>query len=245
MRRIFKFNMKRDERMKQMYKIVLASIALLLGTQVIAKDTKSMMYDLNDPVWAKPTTLQKRLPPEKMPMVQADNSGKPLTDITMIADRQAAMNQVTAYSFLIDEDRWDAWFALFSEDIVFETTTPCFGTIRTVGKRAFRKFVDVRFRGPGSENKNFAHRHSMGNMHVAYQNKERIEIRTYMLISDAFPDGKFNVFTSGTYNATLKKRDGRWIITRWYIEVDGTVPKSTIPKMEGIEYIPDNRKECK
>jgi len=231
--------------MKMMKKITLTSIALLMGTQLMAKDTKPTMYDLNDPVWAKTTALQKRLPPEKLPMVQADNSGKPLTDLTMIADRQAAMNQVTAYSFLIDEDRWEAWFALYSDDIVFETTTPCFGTIRTVGKKAFRKFVDVRFRGPGSENKNFAHRHMMGNMHVAYQDKERIEIRTYMLISDAFPDGKFSLLTSGTYNATLKKRDGRWIITRWYIEVDGTVPKSTIPKMEGIEYIPDNRKECK
>jgi len=231
--------------MKFINKLALTAVTLALTTQLMATDSKIKMYDLNDSIWAKTTDLQKRLPPKKMPMVQSDNSGKPLTDITMIADRQAAMNQVTAYSFLIDEDRWEAWFALYSDDIVFETTTPCFGTIRTVGKKAFRKFVDVRFRGPGSENKNFAHRHTMGNMHVAYQDKERIEIRTYMLISDAFPDGSFNLFTSGTYNATLKKRDGKWVITRWYIEVDGTVPKSSIPKMEGIEYIPDPRKECK
>jgi len=228
-----------------MKKIILISIILIFIMGLNASDNRSIMYDINDSIWAKETSLQKRLPPKKMPMVQADNSGKPLTDIIMIADRQTAMNQVTAYSFLIDEDRWEEWFALFSNDVVFETTTPCFGTIRTIGKKAFRKFVDVRFRGPGSENKNFAHRHSMGNMHVAYQDKNRIEIRTYMLISDAFPDGKFNLFTSGTYNATLKKRDGKWIITRWYIEVDGTVPKSSIPKMEGIEYISDDRKECK
>lgn len=231
--------------MKMIKTLAVSALTLVLGMQVLSAEGKLKMYDPHDPLWEKPTALQKRLPPEKMPMVQADNSGKPLTDITMIADRQAAMNQVTAYSFLIDEDRWEEWFALFSDDIVFETTTPCFGTIRTIGKKAFRKFIDVRFRGPGSENKNFAHRHTMGNMHVAYQDKERIEIRTYLLISDAFPDGKFNIFTSGTYNATLKKRDGRWIITRWYIEVDGTVPKSSIPKMEGIEYIPDNRKICK
>lgn len=231
--------------MRMKHSVFVSIFMLLASVHVMASGTESMMYDQHDPLWQKQTALQKRLPPQKMPMVTADNSGKPLTDLSMIADRQAAMNQVTAYSFLIDEDRWDAWFALFSEDIVFETTTPCFGTIRTVGKKAFRKFVDVRFRGPGSENKDFAHRHTMGNMHVAYQDKKRIEIRTYMLISDAFPDGRFTVFTSGTYNATLKKRDGKWTITRWYIEVDGTVPKSTIPKMEGIEYIPDNRKECK
>ena len=231
--------------MNKINKLTGVALLALLGTQVMAADIKAKMYDKNDSLWEKPTALQKRLPPEKMPMVQADNSGKPLTDMTMIADRQAAMNQVTAYSFLIDEDRWEEWFALYSDDIIFETTTPCFGTIITTGKKAFRKFIDVRFRGPGSEKKNFAHRHTMGNMHVAYQDKERIEIRTYMLISDAFPDGKFNLFTSGTYNATLKKIDGRWLITRWYIEVDGTVPKSSIPKMEGIKYISDNRKECK
>jgi len=39
---------------------------------------------------------------------------------------------VSAYSFLIDEGRWDEWFALFSDDILFETTTPCFGTIRDI-----------------------------------------------------------------------------------------------------------------
>jgi 3-phenylpropionate/cinnamic acid dioxygenase small subunit len=219
-------------------------MGVFFSTSVVATQV-SKTYDTSDPLWEKQTALQKRLPPEKLPMVKSDNSGKPLTDIAMIADRQAAMNQVTAYSFLIDEDRWEDWFALYSDDIVFETTTPCFGTIRTVGKKAFRKFVNVRFRGPGRESKNFAHRHTMGNMHVAYQDKNRIEIRTYMLISDAFPDGTFNLFTSGTYNATLEKRDGRWIITRWYIEVDGTVPKSSIPKMDGITYIPDNRKECK
>jgi len=231
--------------MKNMQKMLMVVFAIFITVNVSASSTKSMMYDTNDKVWQKQTALQKRLPPKKLPMVTANNKNKPYTDITMIADRQAILNQVTAYSFLIDEDRWEDWFALFSDDIVFETTTPCFGTIRTVGKKAFRKFVDVRFRGPGSENKNFAHRHTMGNMHVAYQDKKRAEVRTYMLISDAFPDGTFKVFTSGTYNATLEKRDGMWIITRWYIEVDGTVPKSTIPKMDGIQYFPDNRKECK
>jgi 3-phenylpropionate/cinnamic acid dioxygenase small subunit len=228
-----------------MKKMILATLFVVFGINLTAADTKSMMYDENDKLWQKQTALQKRLPPKKLPMVTTNNVNVPYTDITMIADRQAILNQVTAYSFLIDEDRWEDWFALYSDDIVFETTTPCFGTIRTIGKKAFRKFVDVRFRGPGSESKNFAHRHTMGNMHVAYQDKKRAEVRTYMLISDAFPDGTFNLFTSGTYNATLEKRNGAWIITRWYIEVDGTVPKSSIPKMEGIEYIPDDRKECR
>ena len=112
------------------------------------------------------------------------------------------------------------------------------------GEKAFRKFVDVRFRGPGSEKNRVAHRHTMGNIHVASQTDTSAEVRTYLLISNAYPDGKFVVFTSGTYNVTLKKRDGKWTITRWYIEVDATAPKSEIPKIDGIEFIPDNREEC-
>jgi len=41
----------------------------------------------------------------------ADNSGTVNTDPQFIADRQAIINHVMAYSYLIDEGRWDDWFA--------------------------------------------------------------------------------------------------------------------------------------
>ena len=195
--------------------------------------------------WETPTDFQKRLKPERLPMMEADYSGvPPKADLQFLADRMAIINHVTAYSFLIDEGRWEQWYALFSDNILFETTTPCFGTIRVKGKEAFRKFVDVRFRGPGSETNDTAHRHTMGNVHVAEQTETTAQVRTYLLISNAHSDGKFYVFTSGTYSATLEKRDGKWTITRWYIEVDATAPKSTIPSIPGIEFIPDDRPEC-
>ena len=195
--------------------------------------------------WETPTDFQNRLKPARLPMMEADYSGvPPKADAQFLADRMAILNHVTAYSFLIDEGRWDQWYALFSDDILFETTVPCFGTIRVKGMEAFRKFVDVRFRGPGSETNDTAHRHTMGNMHVVEQTETTAEVRTYMLISNAHSDGRFYVFTSGTYNASLEKRDGRWTITRWYIEVDASAPKSIIPEIPGIEYIPDDRPEC-
>jgi 3-phenylpropionate/cinnamic acid dioxygenase small subunit len=151
--------------------------------------------------WEELTDFQKRLKPSRLNMMQADNSGKPLpADPKVLADRLAIINHVTAYSFLIDEGRWDEWFDLFSDDILFETTAPCFGTISVKGKEAFRKFVNVRFRGPGSEKNAIAHRHTMGNVHVAEQTENSAEVRTYLLISNAHPDGKFYVFTSGTYS---------------------------------------------
>jgi 3-phenylpropionate/cinnamic acid dioxygenase small subunit len=177
-------------------------------------------------------------------MMQADYSGKPLTTLEAIADRQAIINHVTAYSFLIDEGRWDEWYALFSEDILFETTAPCFGTIRVKGKKAFKEFVNVRFRGPGSETNRVAHRHTMGNVHVAEQTDTTAEVRTYLLISNAFPDGRFQVFTSGTYNVSLRKRNGAWTITRWYIETDAPVPPSKVD-IPGVEFIPDTLSDCK
>ncbi len=193
--------------------------------------------------WETPTDFQNRLVPKRLPMMQADNSGKPLTSWEAVADRQAIINHVTAYSFLIDEGRWDEWYALFSDDILFETTAPCFGTIRVKGKKAFENFVNVRFRGPGSETNRVAHRHTMGNVHVAEQTDTTAQVRTYLLISNAFPDGKFQVFTSGTYNASLRKRNGAWTITRWYIETDAPVPPSKVD-IPGVEFIPDTISDC-
>ena len=208
---------------------------LLLSTTIMAQEKK----------WEELTDFQKRLKPDRLPMMEADYSGTTLpSDPQFLADRLTIINHVTAYSFLIDEGRWEQWFALFSDDFVFETTTPCFGTIKIKGKKAFRKFIDVRFRGPGSEKNKVAHRHTMGNIHVVNQTETTAEVRTYLLISNAYPDGKFVVFTSGTYNVSLEKRDGKWTITRWYIEVDATAPKSEIPDIEGLEFIPDERAEC-
>ena len=197
----------------------------------------------------QPTEFQKRIPgPARLPMPVADNSGAVHADLQYIADRQAILNHVAAYSYLIDEGRWDEWYALFSDDVVFESTVPCFGTIRAKGKQAFKTFTDLRYRGPGSEKNTTMRRHTQGNYHVARQTKDSADVRTYMLISAAPAEGGFKVLTSGTYNATLEKRDGKWTITRWYIEVDAPVKASTVPEgaaAKGIEFIPDDRAECK
>jgi 3-phenylpropionate/cinnamic acid dioxygenase small subunit len=230
--------------------VLLIQIALMSFVFVACNQANSSKIAKNQSVetknieqWETPTDFQNRLLPKRLPMMQADNSGKPLTSWEAVADRQAIVNHVTAYSFLIDEGRWDEWYALFSEDILFETTAPCFGTISVRGKKDFEVFVNVRFRGPGSETNRVAHRHTMGNMHVVEQTDTTAEVRTYMLISNAFPNGKFQVFTSGTYNASLRKRNGAWTITRWYIETDAPVPPSKVD-LPGVEFIPDTLSDC-
>jgi 3-phenylpropionate/cinnamic acid dioxygenase small subunit len=195
------------------------------------------------------TDFQKRIPgPQKLAMTEADYSGKVNTDPQFTADREAIINHVTAYSYLIDEGRWDEFYDLFADDVVFETSTPCIGTLTANGKKAFKAFADLRYRGPGSEKSTTMRRHTMGNIHVAKQTKDTAEVRTYLFISSAAEDGTFKMLTSGTYNATLKKRDGKWTITRWYIEVDAPLAPSPLPKGEirkSIKFTPDTRAMCK
>jgi hypothetical protein len=65
-----------------------------------------------------------------------------------------------------------------------------------------------------------------------------------MLISTVPAADKLQVLTTGTYNAELEKREGRWVITRWYIEVDAPLATSSLPEglsKEELQWIPDPR----
>jgi hypothetical protein len=178
--------------------------------------------------------------PPRLRMEVADGSGKVNTDIQFIADRQAIVNTITAYSYLFDEGRWEEFFALFSEDLVFETTTPEIGTVISHGKKVFREIFQERY----GKTSTAVRRHTQGNVHVAEQTATTAKVRTYMLISTVLAADKLQVLTTGTYNAELEKRKGRWVITRWYIEVDAPLALSSLPhgfSKEEFQWIPDPR----
>jgi 3-phenylpropionate/cinnamic acid dioxygenase small subunit len=178
--------------------------------------------------------------PRRLQMEVADGSGKVNTDIQYIADRQTIVNTITAYSYLLDEARWEEFFALFSEDVVFETTMPEIGTIITRGKKVFQEIVSERY----GKTSTAVRRHTQGNLHVAEQTATTAKVRTYMLISIVPAADKLQALTTGTYNAELEKRKGHWVITRWYIEVDAPLAKISLPEgfsKEEIEWIPDPR----
>jgi acetoacetate decarboxylase len=179
--------------------------------------------------------------PTRLDVEKADNSGAVNTDIQFIADRQAIINHVTAYSYLIDEGRWEDWFALFSDDVSFENTTPELGTVITKGKKPFMALVDERYIVPGKTSK-AVRRHTMGNVHVAEQTATTAKVRTYMLISSVPAADHLSVLTTGTYNANLEKRDGNWTITRWYIEADAPLSPSKLPEgfsPDEVKWLPD------
>ena len=120
--------------------------------------------------------------PARLDMELADNSGSVNSDPMFVADRLAIINHVMAYSYLIDEGRWDDWFALFSDDIVFENTSPELGTLILKGKNAFKDLVEHRYIIPGKNAKG-VRRHTQGNVHVAEQTANTAKVRTYMLIT--------------------------------------------------------------
>jgi len=164
----------------------------------------------------------------RFPTEAADSSGKVNADPMFMADRLAIINLVHAYSYLIDEGRWDEWYNLFSDDVVFEATVPMLGMVRAKNKEALRASNEIRYVEPGKYS-TAVRRHTMGNIEVTEQTKDHAKVRTYMFIS-AVPRGdKLNMLTSGTYNATLEKRNDRWVITRWYIETDAFVAPSEAP----------------
>jgi hypothetical protein len=186
--------------------------------------------------------VHKNVPgPPRLQMEKADNSGKVNTDPQFIADRQAIMNTITAYSYLIDEGRWEDWFALFSDDIEFGNTTPELGTVVSRGKKVFRQIADDRYIKPGKTS-TAVRRHTQGNVHVVEQTPTTAKVRTYMLISNVPAGDKLHLLTTGTYNANLEKRNDRWVITRWYIEADAPLSPSNLPEgfsESEFQWIPD------
>jgi acetoacetate decarboxylase len=179
--------------------------------------------------------------PTRLHMELADNSGAVNTDPMFMADRLAIVNHVMAYAYLIDEARWDDWFALFSDDIVFENSTPELGTVVIKGMGPFKDLVNHRYIIPGKTSK-AVRRHTQGNVHVAEQTATTAKVRTYMLITNVPAADHLHSLTTGTYNADLEKRDGKWIITRWYIEVDAPLSPSKLPEgftEDQFKWIPD------
>jgi hypothetical protein len=177
------------------------------------------------PAWAQADKFvpHKAVPgPSRLEMEKADNSGAVNTNIQFIADRLAIVNHITAYAYLIDEGRWEDWFSLFADDIVFESTVPDLGTVIVHGQKAFRAVIDERYIIPGKNTKS-VRRHTMGNVHVVSQTATTAKARSYMLISNVPAADKLQTLTTGTYNADLEKRGGKWTITRWYIETDAPV----------------------
>jgi len=178
--------------------------------------------------------------PPRLDLEKADNSGAVNADIQFIADRLAIINHISAYAYLMDEGRWEDWLALFSEDVSFEVTAPKLGTIIIKGRKPLRAFADNKFIKPGMTSAT-VRRQTMGNIHVGSQTATAAKARSYMLLSNVTSGTRLSLLTTGTYNINLEKRDGKWTITRWYMETDGFLQLGKLPQgftTAEVKFIP-------
>jgi 3-phenylpropionate/cinnamic acid dioxygenase small subunit len=161
--------------------------------------------------------------PTPLRLAAADSSGTTHTHILRSSDRLAIISHITANGRLIDEARWEDWYALFSDDVIFEVTTPTLATRVIKGKKPLRDFIDQQFIKKAAS---FAalRRHAMGNIRVASQTAMTAHVLSSLHISNLADADEWSVFAAGTYSADLERRGGKWIITRWNIETRAPAP---------------------
>jgi 3-phenylpropionate/cinnamic acid dioxygenase small subunit len=155
-------------------------------------------------------------------VAKSGSSGATHTHVLLSTDRLAIISRIVSYGHLIDEARWEDWYGLFSDDVSFEIAAPTSGTLVIRGKKALKDYVENRFI------KNAAsyaalRRHAMGNVQVVSQTEMTARVRSSLHISNASDADQWSVFTTGTYNADLERRSGKWIITRWSMETRPTM----------------------
>ena len=138
------------------------------------------------------------------------------------ADRLAIANLLYAYSFAYDNYEADAWFKLFTDDVVFVAGVPGAGAVSFTGD-GFRTFWRERmqqFSTSGNQR-----RHLMSNILFLQQTADTAHVSVAGLLTNA-KDGKtFTAVSSLNYEGWLVKGPDGWKIKRWHDFPDAPVPE--------------------
>ena len=138
------------------------------------------------------------------------------------ADRLAIANLLYAYSFAYDNYEADAWFKLFTDDVVFVAGVPGAGAVSFTGD-GFRTFWRERmqqFSTSGNQR-----RHLMSNILFLEQTADTAHVSVAGLLTNA-KDGKtFTAVSSLNYEGWLVKGPEGWKIKRWHDFPDAPVPE--------------------
>ncbi len=87
-------------------------------------------------------------------------------------------------------------------------------------------------------------RHTLSMIHIFDQTDTAAKARAQARLGGTNNDGKFiSQNVNASYNFWLVKQDGHWKINKMYIESDGGLGTSPLPK--GAKYEPDDRMEKK
>ena len=116
----------------------------------------------------------------------ADHSGKVVTDLQFLADREAIRNTIAAYGHALDDDYFDEYMEYFIEDSIMQISGPCFGNIQLNGKAQIRFFVDKRFPGRREVSQGC---HTQAMIHIVEQMKDSALVRAQAFLGGTRNDG--------------------------------------------------------
>ena len=138
------------------------------------------------------------------------------------ADRLAIANLLYAYSFAYDNYEADAWFKLFTDDVVFVAGVPGAGAVSFTGE-GFRTFWRERMKQFSSSGNQ--RRHLMSNILFLEQTADTAHVSVAGHLTNA-KDGKtFTAVSSLNYEGWLVKGPEGWKIKRWHDFPDAPVPE--------------------
>ncbi len=130
-----------------------------------------------------------------------------------VADRAAIENLIHAYAFAYDNGEADAWFSLFTPDVVFVAGEPGSEPVAFSGD-GFTKFWRDRMKTFGSSGDQ--RRHLMSNILFLEQTVDTAHVSVGGLLTNV-KDGKdFSAVSSLNYEGWLVKGPDGWKIQRWH-----------------------------
>ncbi|MFK7957580.1 MAG: nuclear transport factor 2 family protein [Lysobacterales bacterium] len=178
---------------------------------------------------------------KRLPKPLGDVSGQVNNDPQYVSDHIAIRNLLSAYGHVLDDDHYDTFMAMFSQDNpVLQISVPCWANFEIVGQKNILEFVHTRFKG----RKVFLQgRHTMAMIHVASQTSATATARAQAVLSVTPNDGQsVAVVGRASYNFWLEKHDNAWKVAKLYIELDSPLTPHSLP--ETTFYEADNRSMC-
>lgn len=130
-----------------------------------------------------------------------------------VVDRAAIENLIHAYAFAYDNGEADAWFSLFTADVVFVAGEPGSEPIAFSGD-GFTKFWTDRMKTFGTSGDQ--RRHLMSNILFLEQTADTAHVSVGGLLTNARDGKDFAAVSSLNYEGWLVKDKDGWKIQRWH-----------------------------
>jgi ketosteroid isomerase-like protein len=133
------------------------------------------------------------------------------------ADQLAIRQLLYSYSHAFNGGDLEGVLAIFADNALMEMNIPGQETVKLEGKSAIRNLFSDRIQQFAKMK--IQRRHLMTNFIFVDTAKDRARIELYFLLGST-KDNKLSFVTTGTYEGTLVKQGGNWLIQHWIDNLD-------------------------